>query len=499
MTNGSRPTIGRRHALKLAGSAGITLATSRLTRAATAGQEGYDIIVVGAGMAGLYAARELLLQGYKVLVLEASNRHGGRINTKSLGSTRIEMGAEEHYLAKNNPIHDAVIGELGADAYTRAYPGDTLLSMTGGMTCWENTGSCEDDPDIVDYWNYWSHYANRGKQKDFSITMADDVMARYGVDKSHRAYHLYDSGIAGSIYGASLDRIGAASVAEQDWHWTLSDYVLMLSPAGVGYVDVLNRIWWKDVLPYVELNKPVTDIDTTGDHVVVKDANGDQYRAHKVIVTASVGVLQSETIRFTPELPDSTVEAYNNIGMGRGMKVALRFSKQFWQSKMAYLVTEGLSCSCWVPSSYKKGTDDHIVMCYPMGDNGQKLTDLASANGGGANGDTAIVKVMLRDLDQVFAGAASAGFIDAVVQDWTAEPFVRGSYSYPMLATYEPGSPSKRQNLATPIAECLFFAGEATNHNNAACVPGALQEGARAAKQIHELLGGVSNPPTQSS
>ena len=230
--------------------------------------------------------------------------------------------------------------------------------------------------------------------------------------RNHRAYHLYDSGIAGSIYGASLQRVGVASLAQQDWGWTLSGDIRVLAPRDIGYLDVLNRIWWNNILKHVSLNKPVTSIDTNGAHVVVKDASGDAYVAHKVIVTASIGVLQSETIHFSPELPDSAVDAYTNIGMGRGMKVALRFSEQFWKSRMSYLITEGLSSSCWVPSSYKSGSSDHILMCYPMGDNGQALTDLARQAGGGKLGDDTIVKVMLSDLDQIFEHKASAGFLD---------------------------------------------------------------------------------------
>ena len=492
----SSVNLGRRKALKLAAGAGFACAAPSLVRGSDSVSGTYDVIVVGAGSAGLYAARELLGNGYRVLVLEAMHRHGGRVFSKTLGETRIEMGAEEHYLAKNNPVYDAVVGEFGKDAYVRAYVGEELISMDGGKTCWEETGRCEDDADIRNFWKYWSYYGNRARHQDFSITMADDVLAQYGVDRNHRAYHLYDSGIAGSIYGASLQRVGAASLAQQDWGWTLSGDIRVLAPRDIGYLDVLNRIWWNNILKHVSLNKPVTSIDTNGAHVVVKDASGDAYVAHKVIVTASIGVLQSETIRFSPELPDSAVDAYTNIGMGRGMKVALRFSEQFWKSRMSYLITEGLSSSCWVPSSYKSGSSDHILMCYPMGDNGQALTDLARQAGGGKLGDDTIVKVMLSDLDQIFEHKASAGFLDGVVQDWTTEPYVRGSYSYPTPVTYQKGSSSKRQQLAEPVDNRIFFAGEGTSHRNPACVPGALQEGVRAARQVHALLSGVSNPPS---
>ncbi len=489
MKNNSDVNTTRRQALRLAVATGIACSTplvgSSLVRASQPSE--YDVIVIGAGMAGLYAARELLAKGHSVLVLEASDRHGGRIYSKTLGETRIEMGAEEHYLARNNPIYDAMVNEYGSKVYTNAYVGDDLFSMDGGNTCWGESESCDADPDISNYWKYFSRYGNRSKHRDFSKTLADDVLAEYGVGKGHRAYHLFDSGFAGSIYAASLDRIGAASLAQQDWIWTLSGDVRVLAPADLGYSDALDKIWWGDVLNHVMLNRPVTHIDSSRKQIVVHDAAGDKHLAGKVIVTASIGVLQSETIRFTPELPDSTVHAYSNIGMGRGMKVALRFKQQFWESRMAYLITEGLSSSCWVPSSYKQDSADHILMCYPMGDNGQALTDIARSAGGGSAGNDAIIKVMLSDLDLIFANKAGASFSDGIVQDWTSQPYIRGSYSYPMLTTYET-APSLRQQLAQPIDDRIFFAGEGTSHQNPSCVPGALQEGARAASAVHGLL-----------
>ena len=446
----------------------------------------FDVIVVGAGMAGLQAARELLSQGYRVKVLEAGNRIGGRIYSATLGQTRIELGAEEHYLARNNPIWDAVVSEFGKDVYTHGYQGESLISMDSGKTCWTGSGNCEDDPDIPKFWDYWSHYYNPGKHKDFSLTMADVVQARYGVDKNHRAYHLFDHGLA-AFFGASLQRIGAASLAEQEDLWTLSESIRMLAPLDLGYSDVLERIWLKDVNPHIALNRPVTHIDSSGKQVLIEDATGARHRARKVILTVSIGVLQSETIKFTPKLPDRIIQAYNNIGMGRGLKVALRFSEQLWESRMAELISEGLAAYCWAPSSYKRGSQDNILMCFPMGENGQALTDMARTAGGGDAGDKAIVDATLSDLSSIFGDRIKTSYLDGRVQDWTAQPYVRGSYSYPMLQTYA-GSTSMRQQLAEAVDERIFIAGEGTNNQNPSCVPGALQEGARAARQIHRLL-----------
>lgn len=486
----NRNNIKRRSILKMAagvGLSGITSGVAALTNESN-DTDTNDVIVVGAGMAGLYAAKTLIHKGYTVKVLEASNRHGGRVYSRTLGATRIEMGAEEHYLKANNPVYDAIVSEYGKDAYVKTYVGDDMLTMDGNKTCWEETGDCEDDADIATFWKYWSRYGNKKIQNDFSITMADDVLQHNNVGRNHRAYHLYDNSIAGSIYGTSMDKIGIASLAQQDWNWTLSSEVRALKPSNLGYSDALDTVWWNDVIGSVQLNSPVKQIDMRNDIAIVTDGKGDQHWAKKVIVTVSIGVLQCESIEFLPGLPEKTVNAYRNIGMGQGLKVALRFKKPFWEKKLGYMITDGLASSCWIPSSYKQGSNDFIMMCYPMGNNGIKLSEMSFAAGGGGAGNEKILSEMLKDLDGLFDGAASASYLDGIVQDWSSDPYVRGSYSYPMLDTYKTSYDSKRKQLAEPVDDQLFFAGEGSNHINPASVPGALQEGERAANQIDELF-----------
>ncbi len=126
-----------------------------------------------------------------------------------------------------------------------------------------------------------------------------------------------------------------------------------------------------------------------------------------------------------------------------------------------------------------------------MGENHLELRRIAEAAGGGKKGDEAILNVMLSDLELIFGDTVRERYIDGVVQDWSGDPYVRGSYSYPMPSTYA-GPVSMRQQLRQPIDERIFFAGEGTNHRNPSCVPGALQEGARAAREINKLMAGIS-------
>ncbi|MEM6485826.1 MAG: FAD-dependent oxidoreductase [Pseudomonadota bacterium] len=85
------------HKLALIGCV-LLLATAPLAHSDSA-DTSHDVVIVGAGSAGLYAARTLIDLGYEVLLIEAADRIGGRVHSVSLGETRIDMGAEEHYLA----------------------------------------------------------------------------------------------------------------------------------------------------------------------------------------------------------------------------------------------------------------------------------------------------------------------------------------------------------------------------------------------------------------
>ncbi len=469
----------------------------------------HDVVVVGAGSAGLYAARTLLDEGYDVLIIEAKDHIGGRVKSETLGDMRVELGAEEHYLqAGDNPVYPALVDRYGPSVYVETYVGRSVYSMDGGAnTCWAMPGAaipCSSDPDVIATNAFWGWYWNPTNHPDPNATLADAVAAEFGVDASHRAFHLYDAGIAGGVYATNLRNLGAQSLALQDVRWDLSEAVVALGDKDLGYLDALKAVWWDDVVARSDLllSSPVTRIDTLGPDVVVTDAHGARHAARQVIVTVSIGVLQAELIDFEPDLPQDTVAAYNGIGMDHGMKVPLAFTEPWWETEgepMAWLVTEGLAGSCWVPSAYKVGTTSHILMCYPMGDNARALDDLAVAAGGGAAGDAAILQAILADLDATFPDApdaATAHFVSGLVQNWGADPYTLGAYSYPKVGTFTAGQPSLREVLQAPLADDrIFLAGEGTHLTHPSTVPGALHEGERAARAVHAVNGQPGNPP----
>ena len=473
----------------------------------TSSNTSHDVIVVGAGSAGLYATRTLQALGYDVLLIEATDRIGGRVKSATLGDIRVELGAEEHYLGTGgNPVWPALRAEYGNSVYTNAYEGLEAYSMDQGAgTCWTTPlalNPCANDPDVARVSEFYDWYWRPELHQDSSASLADDVLATYGVGVDHRAYHLYDEGIAGASYATNLTRLGARSLALQDSQWALSSGIRVLSDKALGYADALETVWWDEVLADADLllSSPVVSIDTSGDGVVATDIQGRRHSARHIVVTVSVGVLQAEAIDFIPDLPETTVRAYNAIGIDSGMKVPLRFRSAWWETEsepLGWLVTEGVAGACWAPSNYKTAANSFVLMCYPMGDNAKALSERAAGQDGA--GDATIINAILQDLDNTFPqapGAASANFIEGLVQDWGSAPYTLGVYSFPVQDTYVSASNNKRRDLRGPVADDrIFFAGEATHEENPATVVGALQEGERAALAIHAINGQISHTP----
>ena len=151
----------------------------------------YDVIVVGAGSAGLYAAKTLQSYDYNVLILEATDRIGGRVKSATLGDMRVELGAEEHYLGEgNNPVWPAIRGQFGEQIYVQPYEGLTAYSMDQGVnTCWTKNFAlrpCADDADVVTMGDFWDWYWPPELHQNPSITLADEVLEEFGVGADHR-------------------------------------------------------------------------------------------------------------------------------------------------------------------------------------------------------------------------------------------------------------------------------------------------------------------------
>ena len=457
----------------------------------------HDVVIVGAGASGLYAAYTLNDLGFDVLILEATNRHGGRIYSDTLGDVGIEHGAEELYGAANNPIFDDIKAAYGNGAQIRIFRGNSTQDqmivmdadgMGGGNTCWVETGNCDADPDIVDYWDFYYQIGSHDNDATDEL-LSDFLNNSWGVSSSSRGYHLYEDGSPGGEYGTTVELLGTVSLSREWNSFSLSSSLYGLS--STGYLDALNTLYFDQVTPFVTYNSPVTVVDTGGVKPVAIDSNGVYNYADAIIVTVSVGVLKAGIIDFVPDLPAAKLDAINTIGMGRGMKISLRFGNRIWQSKMMNVLTDGPSGNCWTPNKYQPGATDHVLTCFLMGRNAEAMAALPD--------DNARINQALADLDVAFGGTASTAFIEGVVQDWTSDPYVRGSYSFPAPGTRPLSGLTQRQVLAEAVGPTLYFAGEATHNTAASTVPGAMQAGERAAGELIFNFGGPPAPGTPTA
>ena len=456
----------------------------------------HDVVIVGAGAAGLYAAYTLDNLGFSVLVLEASDRHGGRVYSDTLGDVGIEHGAEELYNKNNNFVFDDIKNEFGAGAQVTIYQenaqNDTLIvmdadGMGGGTPCWVWTGNCESDADIQDYWDFWYATGDYDNHPNDEL-LSDFLDTTWGVPSTSRGYHLYEVGSPAGNYGTTAERIGVRSLS-REWNSFSLNCCFGLAPT--GYLDALNTLYFNQVVPYISYNSPVTVVDTSGIKPVAIDANGVYHYANAIIVTVSLGVLKAEIIDFIPDLPASKLNAISTIGMGNGMKISMRFSSQVWDSKLSYMLLDGPTGACWTPNSYQSSAMDHVLTCFLMGKNSEFMEALPD--------DTARINQALVDLTAAFGGAISAAYVEGIVQNWTAEPYVLGSYSYPAPGTRPTSGSTMREVLAQPVGSTLYFAGEATHNTAASTVPGALQSGERAGGEVNTTLGGPPDSGTPTA
>lgn len=189
-------------------------------------------------------------------------------------------------------------------------------------------------------------------------------------------------------------------------------------------------------------------------------------RAAQVVVTLPLGVLQANDVRFVPALAAKHT-ALNMLASGPVIRVAMRFHEAVWEkrapgvaffhSPRAYFPT------FWTPLPLRAP----LCTAWAGGPKAAKLTGKSRR---------VLVGKALADVQRIFSDARLAS---ARVQDWQADPFSRGGYSYVLV-----GGAGARETLASPLGDTLYFAGEATDIDEAGTVAGALRSGQRAAREL---------------
>ena len=414
-----------------------------------------DVVVIGAGLAGLGAATALRAAGRSALVLEASGRIGGRAWTTypaELGGVWFDMGAVWLHNAETNPL--VPIARAAGETLLRS---DELRVERTFVGTREATAE-----EYADYAGAWQRFEDRA---------AAILRTRDDVPMAEVARSMPDDPWAVTVETWEGPIICVASADEfslRDWLRNVLSGSNLVPDGGIG-AFVARRLG--DGLD-IRLSTPVTRVSWGGAGVSVETASG-AVTARSAIVTVSTGVLAAGAIVFDPPLPVATQAAIDALPMGLAMKVALRANGP---DRL------GLPLHCSVDRQVKRSGDPTMgFQCWPYKRDyvqgwvgGPVAWELARA------GDAAAVDFALGQLRALFGGRVDRVFAGGqrLVTRWDADPFVRGAYSF-----VRPGDADARMAFAQPLADGhLLFAGEACHDGMAGTVAGAWISGQDAAR-----------------
>lgn len=416
------------------------------------------MIVVGAGMAGLAAARELEAVGYRVTVLEGSRRIGGRIYTSRDLGLPVELGASRIHGIKNNPLvpllKETGVGYLEVD----------WDSLTG----FETDGTPMDDEELSMVRNRIlgmfrrAFFRNIGNTEDFPIEdiIQREFQRRKFTPQERRVFYF---GIT------SAEMVNASPFTEASWKYAL-DYEAY--PGGDhfvvnGYDSVPDKL---ATGLDIKTGVAVTGVEYGSGRVKVHTEEGT-LRADRVIVTVSLGVLKAAQIDFSPSLPWAKEAAIDRIGMGLINKIALRFPEIFWPAKV-HALAHGTDVRGQYPVfvNVARYTGEPVLTAYLPGTYEDGLEGMPDKEAiGGA------VDVLRR-----MYGSSVPDPVNAVRTRWGGYPFTRGAFTFNKVGA----TGRDRETLAEPVADRLFFAGEATSRKRFGTVSGAYLSGIRAAQEV---------------
>lgn len=443
----------------LAAVAGLGACATSSTPGRGGGGPG-TVLVIGAGVAGLAAARRLARAGARVQVIEGRQRIGGRLWTSDdWPGIPTDLGASWIHGIKGNPI-TSLAAKAGVRTVQTSYDSGVAFDATGRQL--DRAGEAE--------------VARTSKRVFKALAKGQDAK----VDRSVRD----------SVYRG----LGWANLSEHDKR--LTDFVMVggFETEYAGSVDELST-WWVDsdkVYPGPDVLLPsgysqiaehlanglsiatgqvVTEIAWGSGGVDVTTTSG-RYHGDRAVVTVPLGVLQAGTIRFTPALPAKAVTAVRQLGSGVLNKVFLRFPNVFWDRDVDWieLITAAGQppWAEWV--NLARVTGQPVLLGFAGGALGRQVDGW---------GDQQVVASAMAAVRTMY-GPGVPDPLTWQITRWGADPLARGSYSFNALGS----NPRMRTTLAKPISDRIFLAGEATERYYFGTVHGAYRSGIRAAKQV---------------
>jgi monoamine oxidase len=445
-----------------------------------------DVVVIGAGAAGLMAARDLSRAGYNVRVLEARDRIGGRLlevnDPRALAP--IELGAE--FVHGRPEATYALLREIGAAVVDN---GDATFTARDGPL-----RPMEEDP-----------FAAASDVLERALERSEDESVEAAIARAARAGTVspavaeWTRRLVAGFDAADPRRASARGIAAE-WTGEAAAGGAQGRPVG-GYGPLVAHLTGSLAPERVALAMQTIvqriAYDEAGVTVFTRGLRGAMaVRARRAIVTVPIGVLQAAAgeegaIEFEPPLPTATQRAIALIASGPVLKVVLRFRTAFWERlgdgafrDAAFVMADGAFPTFWTQAPVRANT----LVAWAGGTAADALHALTRER---------CIALALECAARAFGDPQSAyeAFENGYVHDWQRDPFARGAYSYVTV-----GGEDARERLAEPVSDTLFFAGEATaTDGEGGTVAGALVSGARAAASVRKAALTASRAPAAPS
>lgn len=417
----------------------------------------YDVLIIGAGAAGLMAARDLSKSGYHVGIFEASERAGGRIATSQLWPGGIvETGAE--FIHGGAPVTHSLIKEAGLN--TVEVKGK-IASVRNGI--WMNEDHQQTNFSLL--------------QKAFS-QLTHDCTIRVFLDTCfpEGEYDELRKTVTMFAEGFSLADVNYASALSLRSEWAKQEEEQYRLPGGYGLlirylVDECTQngveIFYSSVAHRIEWNQDIP---------AVFSSQGN-YTGKKIIITVPAGVMQSGAIKFDPS-PDEYLNAFENIGFGTVIKILLNFRTAFWTEKypdLSFILSDEVIPTWWTQFPVESST---LLTGWLGG------PAAASYN---VNEQERLLEKSFESLSNIFqkpVAALKKELRNHKTVLWHQNIFTQGGYSYNL-----PQSDSSRRLLNTPLGGTVYFGGEALYSGDAVgTVEAALASGQTIAAEIKRSL-----------
>ncbi|MEO6454206.1 MAG: NAD(P)/FAD-dependent oxidoreductase [Ginsengibacter sp.] len=422
------------------------------------------IIIIGAGAAGLMAAKILSAKGIDILVLEARDRLGGRINTiQDPFMFNCETGAE--FIHGNLKLTKQLLNEAGLKQ----------IKIKGEIFRMED-GHLKEDDDFVEGWDILT---KRLKELTTDITISEFLDKHMPEKKYADIRESFKKYVQG--YDAA-DILDASAISIREEMENGNEDQFRVENGYSGLINFLSAESKKNGC-IIKTSETVKQINWQKDNVEVVTGK-KTYKANKVIITVPIGVLQANKneeggIKFTPEISEQRI-AINQIGFGFVIKILLEFDEAFWFDRQ-FLKERNMDkpffffAETFIPTWWTQFPDKRpLLVGWLAGPEADKHHNL---------NDSELLEKAITSLAKIFKLNDEYLYSKLLIHkicNWVKDPFCRGAYSYATLSTK-----TAVDILKKPIQNTIYLAGEALSKSDTGTVDAALQSGKEVAKLIY--------------